>query len=212
MERVSERVATRTSADTVNEKAVTNEALDTMLWLSGVKKKSDVTEADSATGFQGKYSPLDDIRDTFKTGNPASTAPEVKVAPTPGQGFTTGGTSGTGTAVEPRAPNVTVDPADVREPAPKFDLGNALKTIATKALPRIAGGALGAIVDPTSTASPDDDEMSRGKAAFLSQPKGTITNPERQATQSNNIQQPVTYSPDMTTPDRMRDLAGIGKK
>jgi len=40
MERVSERVATRTSADTVNEKAVTNEALDTMLWLSGVKKKS----------------------------------------------------------------------------------------------------------------------------------------------------------------------------
>ena len=39
MERVSERVATRTSADTVNEKSETNEAINTMLWLAGVKKK-----------------------------------------------------------------------------------------------------------------------------------------------------------------------------
>ena len=69
-----------------------------------------------------------------------------------------------------------------------------------------------ALVTPSDElAGPDDAEMSRGKAAWLSQPKGTIANPERQATQTGNMQ-PVKYSPDMTTPDRMRDLAGIGRK
>ena len=48
MERVSERVAARNSADTVNEKSETNEAFDDMMWLAGLKKKSEVSEADPA--------------------------------------------------------------------------------------------------------------------------------------------------------------------
>ena len=77
MERVSERVATRTSADTVNEKAVTNEALDTMLWLSGVKKKSEVAEAapdwDATVGFD------DWAKSNGPTTPNADTAPKVEL-------------------------------------------------------------------------------------------------------------------------------------
>ena len=57
-----------------------------------------------------------------------------------------------------------------------------------------------------------DDEMSPQKGFALSQPSGTITNPERGFNQSNNMQQPAQYSPDMVSTDRIRDLAGIGRK
>jgi hypothetical protein len=54
--------------------------------------------------------------------------------------------------------------------------------------------------------------MSPQKGFALSQPSGTITNPERGFKQPSNMQQPVKYSPDMTTSDRLKDLAGIGRK
>ena len=75
MDRVSARVAARTTA---------NEALDTMLWLSGVKKKSDVNEADmprmprvSLDDFMPKSSAMPSAAslDDFM---PKSSAPEVK--------------------------------------------------------------------------------------------------------------------------------------
>ena len=309
MERVSERVATRTSADTVNEKSETNEAINTMLWLAGVKKKSDVSEAapdwDANAGFD----------DWVKANGPStpkaadtSTAPKVELPSTTGTSTapkvelpsTTGtstapkvelpSTTGTNTAPEvnpptrPRysytpttdkftqlpdkgfspAPNIEppsrapstssgpfnlgppdpvgpnpktpfnlgppdpvgpnpkapfepkISPDQVREPN-KFSIGDTLKNIARKALPRVAGGVIANVLDPEflggqQAPSKADDEMSPQKGFALSQPSGTITNPKRGFNQSNNMQQPAQYSPDMVSTDRIRDLAGIGRK
>ena len=295
MERVSERVATRTSADTVNEKSETNEAINTMLWLAGVKKKSDVSEAapdwDANAGFD----------DWVKANGPStpkaadtSTAPKVELPSTTGTSTAPKvelpSTTGTNTAPEvnpptrPRysytpttdkftqlpdkgfspAPNIEppsrapstssgpfnlgppdpvgpnpktpfnlgppdpvgpnpkapfepkISPDQVREPN-KFSIGDTLKNIARKALPRVAGGVIANVLDPEflggqQAPSKADDEMSPQKGFALSQPSGTITNPKRGFNQSNNMQQPAQYSPDMVSTDRIRDLAGIGRK
>jgi hypothetical protein len=77
-ERISERVVGRTT---------TNESLDTMLWLSGLKKKSDINEADAvmprvddSNAFMPKSTAPDMPRavglDDFM---PKSTAPDVTV-------------------------------------------------------------------------------------------------------------------------------------
>jgi len=217
MDRVSARVAGRT----------TNEALDTMMWLAGVKKKSDVSEADFTPGFQGKYNPLDDIRDTFKSGNPASTAPKVKVAPTPGQGFTTGGTSGTGTAVEPRAPNVTLDP-DERMPTTPGDDFRDLKSVTKLASKGAAAGIIGGGLldphDPFMTAiglgqkspSAADDEMSPEKANSMRlkspEVKSTMFNPEPVAQQPANMQSIPNTIQQQVNPNLYYDTNPIAKQ
>jgi hypothetical protein len=243
MERVSERVATRTSADTVNEKAVTNEALDTMLWLSGVKKKSEVSEdvpEVELTKPKFSFSPTD---------NKFTQLPDKGFSPAPTIEPPTQGFSGSSDAPKITQTNITKEPPRINSAAPTIEPQTKTPTVQTGVAPEItvsnsdklpspsastpfqnflskAGGiaAVGsALLNPTDpiassiglgqkSPSADDDEMSKGKAAMLSMPPGTITNPERQSTQSNNIQKPVAYSPDMTTPDRMRDLAGIGRK
>jgi hypothetical protein len=297
MERVSERVATRTSAGTVNEKAVTNEALDTMLWLSGVKKKSEVAEAapdwDANVGFDdwakanGPQTPNADTAPKVelpKAGpdvapkvelpkGPAATAPEVeltkpkfnyspidnKFTQLPDKGFSpapaieppTTGFSGSSDAPKITQNNVTREPPQTtRIQPPTIEPPTKTPTVQTGVAPEItvsngdrlptpepapnyvgkflskAGGiaAVGSALfnpnDPIASAiglgqkspSAADDEMSPQKGFALSQPSGTITNPERGFNQSNNMQQPAQYSPDMVSTDRIRDLAGIGRK
>ena len=299
MERVSERVASRSSADTVNEKAVTNESLDTILWLSGVKKKSNVSEAapdwDANVGFDdwfkanGPSTPKaadstaapkvelpkvgPDVAPKVELPkSPASAAPEVELtkpkfsfSPTdnkftqlPDKGFSpaptieppTTGFSGTSDAPKITQNNVTREPPrTTRIQPPTIEPPTKTPTVQTGVAPEItvsngdklptpsastpfqnfltkAGGvaAVGSALfnpnDPIASAiglgqkspSKADDEMSPQKGFALSQPSGTITNPERGFNQSNNMQQPAQYSPDMVSTDRIRDLAGIGRK
>lgn len=75
MDRISERVASR----------ATNEALDTMLWLSGVKKKSELEEANpvmpqaaSLDDFMPKSSPPE-VKPSARSFTGSSSAPDVSV-------------------------------------------------------------------------------------------------------------------------------------
>ena len=146
---------------------------------------------------------------------PFNLGPPDPVGPNPKTPFNLGPPDPVGP--NPKAPfEPKISPDQVREPN-KFSIGDTLKNIARKALPRVAGGVIANVLDPEflggqQAPSKADDEMSPQKGFALSQPSGTITNPKRGFNQSNNMQQPAQYSPDMVSTDRIRDLAGIGRK
>lgn len=275
MERVSERVASRSSADTVNEKAVTNESLDTILWLSGVKKKSNVSEADAdwasfinneprtptdpnsapkvelpkagpdvapkvelpkgpaatapeveLTKPKFNYSPIDNkftqlpdkgfspapnIEPPSKapptSSGPFNLGPPDPVGPNPKTPFNLGPPDPVGP--NPKAPfEPKISPDQVREPN-KFSIGDTLKNIAIKALPRVAGGALGAIVDPTPAGQGDTGPLDKAAGATFNPTPISKQNVMMPGKTADAMPVGTLTDPNLV---RMRDLAGIGRK
>jgi hypothetical protein len=131
MERVSERVAARTSADTVNEKSETNEAINTMLWLAGVKKKSDVSEDVpdvELTKPKFSFSPND---------NKFTQLPDKGFSPAPTIEPPTQGFNGSSDAPKITQTNITKEPPRINSAAPTIEPQTKTPTVQTGVAPEI---------------------------------------------------------------------------
>jgi len=133
---------------------------------------------------------------------PPSTAPPTSSGP-----FNLGPPDPVGP--NPKAPfEPKISPDEIREPN-KFSIGDTLKSIATKALPRVAGGALGTILDPTPAGQGDTGPLDKAASAMFNPTPISKQNAMMPGKTADAMPAGTLTNPNLV---RMRDLAGIGRK